>query len=85
MITESTLHASTRRLTSPPTAPLPAARQPTKLLNGFAIDVHAALYGMLVDAAARDGEVVTDALSIAWFRSRPEAGVIVHGDRCSQY
>jgi putative transposase len=30
-------------------------------------------------------ELVTDALRMAWFRRRPEAGVIVHSDRGSQY
>ncbi|HIH8969158.1 TPA: IS3-like element ISRme13 family transposase [Serratia marcescens] len=30
-------------------------------------------------------ELVTDALRMAWFRRRPEAGVIVHTDRGSQY
>ncbi len=30
-------------------------------------------------------ELVTDALRIAWFRRRPEGGVIVHSDRGSQY
>jgi putative transposase len=30
-------------------------------------------------------ELVTDALRMAWFRRRPEAGVIVHGDRGGQY
>ena len=29
--------------------------------------------------------LVTDALRMAWFRRRPEAGVIVHSDRGSQY
>jgi transposase InsO family protein len=29
--------------------------------------------------------LVTDALRMAWFRRRPDAGVIVHGDRGSQY
>ncbi|NYH19910.1 transposase InsO family protein [Paraburkholderia bryophila] len=29
-------------------------------------------------------ELVTDALRMAWFRLRPEAGVIVHSDRGSQ-
>ena len=29
--------------------------------------------------------LVVDALRMAWFRRRPEAGVIVHGDRGSQY
>jgi putative transposase len=29
-------------------------------------------------------ELVTDALRMAWFRRRPEAGVIVHSDRGSQ-
>jgi Integrase core domain len=31
------------------------------------------------------GELVTDALRIAWFRRRPEPSVIVHSDRGSQY
>jgi putative transposase len=30
-------------------------------------------------------ELVTDALRMAWFRRRPQAGVIVHSDRGSQY
>ena len=30
-------------------------------------------------------ELVTDALRMTWFRRRPEAGVIVHSDRGSQY
>ncbi|MCS6503992.1 IS3 family transposase [Burkholderia thailandensis] len=30
-------------------------------------------------------ELVTDALRMAWFRRRPDAGVIVHSDRGSQY
>ena len=30
-------------------------------------------------------ELVTDALRMAWFRRRPEAGVIVHSDRGNQY
>ena len=30
-------------------------------------------------------ELVTDALRMAWFRRRPQAGVIVHNDRGSQY
>ncbi|MGF6695841.1 putative transposase [Paraburkholderia sp. MM5496-R1] len=30
-------------------------------------------------------ELVTDALRMAWFRRHPEAGVIVHSDRGSQY
>jgi transposase InsO family protein len=30
-------------------------------------------------------ELVTDALRMAWFRRRPEAGVIVHSDRGGQY
>ncbi len=30
-------------------------------------------------------ELVTDALRMAWFRRRLEAGVIVHSDRGSQY
>jgi putative transposase len=30
-------------------------------------------------------ELVTDALRMTWFRRRPEAGVIVHSDRRSQY
>ena len=30
-------------------------------------------------------ELATDALRMAWFRRRPEAGVIVHSDRGSQY
>jgi len=30
-------------------------------------------------------ELVTDALRMAWFRRRPEAGLIMHSDRGSQY
>ncbi|WP_088506939.1 IS3 family transposase [Burkholderia ubonensis] len=30
-------------------------------------------------------DLVTDALRMAWFRRRPDAGVIVHSDRGSQY
>jgi transposase InsO family protein len=30
-------------------------------------------------------ELVTDALRMAWFRRRPQAGVILHSDRGSQY
>ncbi|MBB5463741.1 transposase InsO family protein [Paraburkholderia sp. Cpub6] len=30
-------------------------------------------------------ELVTDALRMAWFRRRPDSGVIVHSDRGSQY
>lgn len=30
-------------------------------------------------------DLVTDALAMAWFRRRPEAGVIFHSDRGSQY
>lgn len=30
-------------------------------------------------------ELVTDALRMAWFRRRPDAGMIVHSDRGSQY
>jgi transposase InsO family protein len=30
-------------------------------------------------------DIVTDALSMAWFRRKPEAGVIFHSDRGSQY
>ncbi|MFP3648133.1 DDE-type integrase/transposase/recombinase, partial [Paraburkholderia sp. SIMBA_054] len=30
-------------------------------------------------------ELVSDALRMAWFRRRPEAGLIVHSDRGSQY
>ena len=30
-------------------------------------------------------ELVTDALHMAWFRRRPEAGLIFHGDRGSQH
>jgi putative transposase len=29
-------------------------------------------------------ELVSDALRMAWFRRRPEAGLIVHSDRGSQ-
>lgn len=37
---------------------------------------------------ARDGirtELVSDALHMAWFRRHPEAGLIFHSDRGSQY
>jgi len=30
-------------------------------------------------------DIVTDALTMAWFRRRPEAGVLHHSDRGSQY
>ncbi len=30
-------------------------------------------------------DLVTDALSMAWFRRKPEAGVVFHSDRGSQY
>ena len=30
-------------------------------------------------------DIVTDALSMAWFRRKPEAGVVFHSDRGSQY
>src|ERR1700739_4942581 len=30
-------------------------------------------------------ELVSDALRMAWFRRRPEAGLIVHSDRGSRY
>ena len=30
-------------------------------------------------------DIVTDALSMAWFRRKPEAGAIFHSDRGSQY
>ena len=30
-------------------------------------------------------DIITDALSMAWFRRKPEAGVIFHSDRGSQY
>lgn len=30
-------------------------------------------------------EIVTDALTMAWFRRRPDAGVVFHSDRGSQY
>uniref|UniRef100_UPI000E5A1B5C IS3 family transposase n=1 Tax=Caldimonas tepidiphila TaxID=2315841 RepID=UPI000E5A1B5C len=30
-------------------------------------------------------ELVLDALRMAWFRRRPEPGLVLHSDRCSQY
>jgi len=30
-------------------------------------------------------EIATDALTMAWFRRKPDAGVIFHSDRGSQY
>jgi len=30
-------------------------------------------------------DIITDALSMAWFRRRPEPGLIHHSDRGSQY
>jgi putative transposase len=30
-------------------------------------------------------DIVIDALTMAWFRRRPESGLIHHSDRCSQY
>jgi len=32
-----------------------------------------------------NADIVTDALSMAWFRRKPEAGVVFHSDRGSQY